>query len=179
MLVPVVDLVGNPGATRSLHRTVAVGDVGDDEWGRVGEALRGDLTLALEMDSVVEGIWVHGDVSWMLELECGRCLLPVTLDRTSEVGELFFDPKRVHADDEDVDEGYMVLEDGAHIDLERMLHDVVVLDLPVAVRCERADCEPPTVDGVAVLSEDEHRMLHEDAPDPRWAELANLKLGDG
>ena len=33
MLVPVHDLVGNPGDTRDLHRSIAVEDVGDDPWG--------------------------------------------------------------------------------------------------------------------------------------------------
>ena len=177
MLVPVADLVGKPGATRSLHRTVAVEDVGDDPWGPAEEALEGELELDLGLDSVIEGIWVHGDVRWRLRLDCGRCLRPVALDREAEIGELFADPRRVHEEAE-VDEGYELVEDGSAIDLERLLHDVVVLDLPTSVRCGRDDCVAPVGDGVAVLDEDELRGRREEQPDPRWAALADLDLTD-
>lgn len=177
VLVPVADLVGKPGATRSLHRTIAVEDVGDDPWGPAEEALVGDIELDLGLDSVIEGIWLHGDVRWQLRLDCGRCLRPVELDRDAEVGELYADPRRVHAE-EDVDEGYELVEDASAIDLERLLHDLVVLDLPTSVRCGREDCVAPVGEGVAVLDEDELRARREGGPDPRWAALADLDLSD-
>lgn len=176
MHVPVADLVGKPGATRSLHRVVAVEDVGDDPWGPAEQALVGQLELDLGLDSVIEGIWLHGTITWQLELDCGRCLRPVALERTADVGELFADPRRLE-EGEEVDEGYELVEDASAIDLERMLHDVVVLDLPTSVRCGRDDCSAPVGDGVAVLTEDELRHRREDEPDPRWAKLAELDLG--
>lgn len=177
MLVPVADLVGKPGATRALHRTIAVGDVGDDPWGPAEEALTGDLELDLGLDSVIEGIWVHGTVRWCLRLDCGRCLRPVDLEREAEVGELFADPRRLH-EGEEIDEGYEFVEDGSAIDLERMLHDLVVLDLPTSVRCGRDDCVAPVGEGVAVLAEDDLRAQRDDQPDPRWAALADLDLSE-
>lgn len=177
MLVPVADLVGKPGATRDLQRSIAPEDVGDDPWGPAEDALTGDLHLDLGLDSVIEGIWVHGDVAWHLELDCGRCLRPVGLDRHADVGELFADPRRL-IEDEEIDEGYELRPDEGVIDLERLLHDLVVLDLPTRVRCDRDDCEAPVGDGVAVLSEDELRTQREEEPDPRWAALEDLDLSE-
>ena len=175
MLIPVADLVGKPGATRRLHRTIAVEDVGDDPWGPAEDALGGALVLELGLDAVIEGIWVHGDVTWQLTMDCGRCLRPVHLERGAVVGELFADPRRLDEDDE-VDEGYELVDHASAIDLERLLHDVVVLDLPTTVRCDREDCEAPVGEGVAVLTEDELRARREAEPDPRWAALADLDL---
>jgi len=175
VLVPVHDLVGNPGDTRDLHRAIAVEDVGDDPWGPAEGAVDGPLHLDLTLDAVVEGIWVHGQLTWRLALECGRCLRPVGLDREVEVGELFLDPRKRQPEDE-TDEGYELVDDAMAIDLERMLHDVVVLDLPMRVRCGRDDCVAPVGDGVAVIGEDEARAAAEGGPDPRWAALAELDL---
>lgn len=175
MLVPVADLVGKPGSTRQLHRAIAVEDIGDDPWGPAEEALGDEIRLDLGLDSVMEGIWVHGDVAWELTLDCGRCLRPVQLERTVEVGELFADPRRTY-EDEEVDEGYELIDDASAIDLERLLHDVVVLDLPTSVRCDRDDCEAPVGEGVDVLTEDELRAQREDEPDPRWDALKGLDL---
>ena len=71
MLVPVRDLVGHPGETKDLHRDVAVEEVGDDPWGPAQDVLVGPLHLALTLDAVVEGIWVHGALRWGLDLDCG------------------------------------------------------------------------------------------------------------
>lgn len=177
MLVPVADLIGKPGSTRTLHRTVAVGDVGDDPWGPAEGALTGELELELGLDSVVEGIWVHGRVRWQLSMDCGRCLRPVELDRDATVGELFADPRRLEEGDE-IDEGYEIVAETGSIDIERLLHDLVVLDLPTSVRCGRDDCVAPVGEGVAVLTEDELRRQREEEPDPRWAALADLDLSN-
>lgn len=177
MHVNVRDLVGHPGETKDLHRQVAVEEVGDDPWGPAEEPLRGPLLLDLVLDAVVEGVWVHGTVGWGLDLDCGRCLEAVHLDRTVEVGELYADPRRALDDDDDeVDEGYLLVDDATSLDLERLLHDTVVLDLPTSVRCGRSDCTPPVGDGVAVLDAEEAAAAAEAAPDPRWASLADLDL---
>jgi len=177
VFVPVAGLVGKPGSTRALHRIVAVEDVGDDPWGPAEDALTGELELELGLDSVIEGIWVHGQVRWQLTMDCGRCLRPVELDRAAEVGELFADPRRLE-EGEEVDEGYELVDDAAAIDLERLLHDLVVLDLPTAVRCGRDDCAAPVGDGVAVLTEEELRQQRDEEPDPRWAALAEVDLSN-
>lgn len=177
MLVPVTDLVGNPGATRDLHRTITVEEVGDDPWGPAEGALDDELDLELTLDAVVEGIYVSGQVAWTLSMVCDRCLRSVELHRTATVGELFADPRRVDEDDE-VDEGYELVEHATAIDLERMLHDLVVLDLPTRVRCERDDCEVPEADGVVFMDGDAAARAEADRIDPRWAALRGLDLSE-
>lgn len=176
VFLDVRDLVGHPGETRDLHRSVAVEEVGDDPWGPAEDVLRGPIVLDLVLDAVVEGVWLHGTISWALELDCGRCLEQVRLERAVEVGELFDDPRRVDEGDEELEPGYVLVDEATRLDPERLLHDTIVLDLPTAVRCGRADCTPPVGDGVAVLDEDSAAATASDGPDPRWAALADIDL---
>lgn len=178
MLVTVTDLVGNPGATRQLHRSIAVEDVGDDPWGPAQDALGDQLHLDLVLDSVVEGIYVSGEASWTLTIPCDRCLRDVVVDRSVDVGELFADPARIRSDEDEIDEGYELRDGATAIDLERMLHDLVVLDLPTRVRCEREDCTVPAADGVRFMTEDEAIAAEAERVDPRWAVLEGLDLSD-
>lgn len=177
MRVPVTDLVGRPGATRRHSASVAHEDVGADPWGPAEEALTGPIGVDVQLDSVVEGIFVHGTVTFTLELPCGRCLEPVVVDREVPVSELFQDPNKLEEGDE-LEPGYELVGDRSAIDLERMLHDVVLLDLPVRVICERAGC---TTTGaveadVAVRTEEEDLLRRSAQPDPRWSRLADLDL---
>lgn len=177
MFVPVTDLVGNPGATRRLTRSIAVEEVGDDPWGPAEGALHDELDLDLVLDAVVEGVYVSGAVSWRLTMTCARCLRELDVDRSVDVGELFADPRRLDPDDE-VDEGYELVEGATAIDLERMLHDLVVLDLPTRPQCGRDDCEVPAADGVVFMTADEARVADEQRVDPRWAALQGLDLSE-
>ena len=180
MRVPVTDLVGNPGETRRLNQSLPPEEIGSDPWGPAADALRGPIDLDLHLDSVVEGIFVHGDVAFTLELDCARCLGTVVLRHEVAVSELFQDPAKLDEGDE-AEEGYVLVDARTAIDLERMLHDVVVLELPVRVHCGRDECRP-AVDGrsadrdVALLTEDEERVRRESQPDPRWQKLAELDL---
>jgi uncharacterized protein len=171
--VPVTDLVGRPGESRHFTASVTRDRVGDDPWGPADEALTGEIDLDLHLDSVVEGILVHGDVAFDLVLDCARCLEPVRVHRDASVSELFQDPDKLDEGDE-IEPGYELIEAKTAIDLERMLHDVVVLDLPVRVHCERPDCTTTGAGDadVALRTEDEDAAR----PDPRWAKLADLDL---
>lgn len=175
MRVPVTDLVGNPGETRRLNQSLLPEEIGSDPWGPATDALRGPIDLDLHLDSVVEGIFVHGDIGFDLELDCARCLRPVVHRHEVAVSELFQDPAKLDEGDE-AEEGYVLVDARTAIDLERMLHDVVVLELPVRVHCDRDDCRPTTDGDVALLSEDEERERRASEPDPRWQKLAELEL---
>lgn len=173
--VVVTDLVGRPGESRPYRASLTRERVGDDPWGPAEDALTGEIELDLHLDSVVEGILVHGEVVFDLVLDCARCLEPVTVSRTATVSELFQDPRKLDPGDE-VEPGYALVDDNSALDLERMLHDVVVLDLPVRVYCERTDCAPAPLDeDVALVREGEPTPR---GPDPRWAKLADLDLPD-
>jgi len=174
--VPVTDLVGRPGESRRYTATLARERVGDDPWGPADDALSGDIELDLHLDSVVEGILVHGEVGFGMTMDCSRCLEPVTERRTTRVSELFQDPRKLDTGEE-VEPGYGLVDDANAIDLERMLHDVIVLDLPVRVLCERPECTTTgtAAADVAIRTEEEDAG-RDRGPDPRWAKLVDLEL---
>lgn len=175
--VPVIDLVGNPGASRALARTVARVDIGDptEDWGPADEALAGPIEFDLHLDAVVEGILVRGELAYELELPCSRCTRDTRIEFRTAVAELFQDPRKLEPGDEP-DPGYELIDAHTAIDLETMVRDVVLLDLPMRVHCGRDDCAPPAAADVVVRSEDEHDGTMISGPDPRWAKLGELDV---
>lgn len=176
MRVPVTDLVGKPGATRELSRTLTREDVGGDgdSLGPADEALKGPIVLDLDLDSVVEGILVRGQVSFDIELPCARCLEPQRAEHSVYVAELYQDPRKRDPEDEE-DPGYEIVDDLTAIDLSVMLRDAILMDMPVKVLC-REDCQGLCPVCGADRNETDCGHRPEDAPDPRWAALADLDV---
>jgi uncharacterized protein len=174
--VSVHDLVGRPGSTRSLTRVVDRAEVGDpdDDWGPAQDALDGPLRLDLTLEAVVDGILVRGTVDVDLVVPCSRCLEPLRLEHTGPVAELFLDPWRRDARDADVDD-FVIDDDRAHLDLTAMLHDVVVMEIPVQVRCDD-DCRGLCPTCGANRNDTDCGHGHETTMDPRWAALQDLRL---
>jgi uncharacterized protein len=125
-----------------------------------GSAIDLDLTL----EAVVEGVLVTGTAEVGLGGQCARCLEEITGATVVDLQELYLYPGK-ELDDEDASR----IEDEL-IDLEPLLRDAVVLDLPFTPLC-RPDCAGlcPTC-GVSLNREPEHS--HDDAIDSRWAGLA-------
>ena len=175
MRIDVSDLVGKPGATRAWSGAVTPDD-DERSWGPAEEHLDGPIACDLHLDSVVDGILVRGTVSFPLEIPCARCLEPQRDLHEVEVSELFVDPRRREPEeDEDLDEGYEIVEDLTAIHLGTMLHDAVVMDVPLRMLC-REDCQG--LCPVCGQNRNEEDCGHEPeaAPDPRWAKLAELDL---
>jgi uncharacterized protein len=172
--VPITDLVGHPGVTRELTRAVPAAEFGADPWGLAEGAVQDPVELDLHLDSVVEGILVRGTLGFTVELACGRCLERQRLHRDVEVAELFLDPTKREADDED-DPGYELVDDLTAIDLSTLARDALLIDLPVQVLC-RPDCQ-----GLCPMCGADRNQLDcghrpDEEPDPRWAKLADLEL---
>ncbi len=125
-----------------------------------GSAIDLDVTL----EAVVEGVLVTGTAEVGLGGQCARCLEEITGDTVVDLQELYLYPGK-EVDDEEASR----IEDEM-IDLEPLLRDAVVLDLPFTPLC-RPDCAGlcPTC-GVSLNREPEHS--HDDAIDSRWAGLA-------
>ncbi len=175
MRIAVHDLVDQPGATRELSRVVQRDELTDkDSWGIADDALRGPIEIDLRLDSVVEGLLVHGTVGFTLEVSCGRCTEDFEIDVDENVSELFVDPAKADPEDE-WDEGYELLDSGTAVDLSVLLRDVVVLGVPVRPLHDEP-CAPPTIDGVEVRTEDEDATIRAKTLDPRWAALADLDV---
>jgi len=139
------------------------------------------IDLDLRLESVIEGVLVTGTARVRLEGECSRCLDPVSDELEIDVQELYLYEETDHRgrvvehreDDEQDDEQRHVVAE--HLDLEPMLRDAVVLDLPLAPVC-RDDCPGLCSQCGARLADDpEH---HHDVIDPRWAALGGLLDGD-
>lgn len=154
--IDVADLLTHPAARRALHLEVPVDElagsaarVPDDE----------PVVLDLVLERVPEGIVVRGTVRAVWRGSCGVCLTDLEHTVSPEVAELF-EPEPVEGDTYPLE--------GHEIDLEQLVRDVVLLELPLAPTCEttgRDACTPDVVPD-----------REPPPPDPRWAALSELDL---
>jgi len=129
------------------------------------------IELDLRLESVVEGVLVSGTASVQVRGECVRCLGEVSDQLEVDIQELYVYPG-VEQDDD-----LASRLEGDLIDLEPLLRDEVVLDLPFQPLC-RDDCLGLCVECGANLNDDpDHR--HEAALDHRWEALRGLESGGG
>ena len=166
------ELGRRPGSQRLVSLTVsAPADLGIDVL-RVPEGSPVEFDLRLE--AVMEGVLVTGTAQAELEGECARCLGPITDEVVVRFQELYVYDDRDwgHGAGDDSDEDVRRLE-GDLLDLEPLLRDAVVLELPFQPLCED-DCPGLCIDCGARLADDPDHT-HEAAIDPRWATLAALQ----
>jgi len=153
--IDVADLLAHAGSRRAV-------DLAAELEGLSGSAvrIRGPVALALDLERIPEGIIVRGDLGCSWAAECSTCLTDVHRDLVVHVDELF------EADPVD-GETYPI--DGHEIDLELLARDAVLLELPLAPRCEA----PCRADAAEVLAADEPSLT---VTDPRWAALSELEM---
>jgi uncharacterized protein len=147
----------------------------------IGVPAGSEIELDLRLESVIEGVLVSGTARVQLTGECSRCLDPVSDELEIDLQELFVYEETdargrpVAAEpgdgDEDDEQRYLV---GDLLDLEPVLRDVIVLDLPLAPVC-REDCPGLCPTCGARLEDDPTH--HHDVIDPRWAALGALGAG--
>lgn len=163
LVVDTHDLGRRSGAMREVSTTVAAPEgLGSS---MIAVAPESPIRLDLRMEAVTEGVLVSGIVSATLTGECSRCLTEVSEPVEIDVQELYTYPDKADPDDEDAS----VME-GELIDLEPLVRDEVLLDLPFMPLC-RPDCLGLCPTCGQDLNDDPD---HEHAPttDPRWAGLA-------
>lgn len=126
-VVPVSDLVSVPGSRRKVDVDAPV------DWGfelsDVGPTLHADLTMENASDALV----VRGPVRTTLGLTCHRCLTEWEEELVVELTEVF----GLGADADEDEDSYRL--EGDVADLEPMLRDTVLLEVPLRPLCE-ADC---------------------------------------
>lgn len=151
-----------PGAMKEIVRaTPAPEGMGNDV---IGVPVSSPIDLELQLQAVGDGVLATGTAGVQLRGECARCLSPIEAAAEIDVQELFLFPG---VDPDDAEASRV---EGELIDLEGVLRDTVVLDLPFIPLC-RDDCEGLCPICGANLNDDPDHA-HDEAADPRWADLA-------
>jgi uncharacterized protein len=132
------------------------------------------LQLDLQLESVMEGVYVTGTVHGRASGQCGRCLIEVEQDLDVDLQELYAYPgKRPDGGDDEDDLPEL---EGDLLDLEPALRDAVVPALPFQPVCQD-DCPGLCSECGARLADDPGH--HHDVVDPRWSALQGLSLDGG
>lgn len=160
--VGVAELVAHPGTRRALDEQVALDGLAIST-AAVPDGAPIDVHLVLE--AIGEPVTATGTVGAPWVGECRRCLEPVEGYATASVREIF-EPHPT--------EGETYLLRDAQVDLEPMVRDAVLLALPLAPLCAEG-CAGPAPDAFPTGPADDEASA---APDPRWAALRDLDLGD-
>ena len=163
--INVADLVQRPGARRREHLEGRVGDLRV-----VDSAVPADAAVAVDalLEWVTEGLLARGSVSAPWVGDCRRCLGPVTGEVTVDFRELFEAQPREG-------ESYRLGHDS--IDMEPLIREALLLDLPLAPLCS-PDCR-----GLCPTCGADLNLGPCGCPpataDPRWAALDVLKGPSG
>ena len=143
-----------------------------------------------QFDSIVDGLIFTGRLVAPFVSECTRCLKPIDEDWPVDV-TVFFpyesgqdkangkggkskqdDEIDIIAGEDESEDTYPLLENGAFADIEAMIRDTLVESLPLQPLC-RPDCRGLCSQCGADLNEDPDH--HHDVTDIRFAGLAGLK----
>ena len=165
LAVDVRELLRHPGAHKHVALSASLPDLATP----VARVPAGaPVTVDAEIESVVEGLLVTGQVRASAEFDCARCLGQTRQELRVHVQELFgLDPAAAE------EEGYAVSADDRLV-LDTMARDAIVLAFPAAPRC-RPDCAGlcPVCGADRNLGPCGHEQRE---ADPRWAALADLRL---
>ncbi|HEY7483771.1 MAG TPA: YceD family protein [Streptosporangiaceae bacterium] len=160
-----------PGSMRKEFLVVpAPADLGVE---MVGVPKDAEIELDIRLEAVMEGVLVSGVADVPITGECARCLDPISESVDTEFQELFVYPDTRSGGHAEDDERRL---DGDFIDLEPVLRDTVVLDLPLSPLC-RDDC-PGLCAVCGVRLADAGPGHRHDEVDPRWAALQGLVGND-
>lgn len=160
LLVNVLELLRRPGSSKDVEAEVDA-EAFDFADPRIADA---PVAVRLRLESLSDGITVHGTASFRVQGECRRCLGSIDAETTVELSELF----QVTLSDPDA---YPIELD--QVALLPMVRENILLAVPLAPLC-RPDC--------AGLCQNCGRELNSGpcgcatpAADERWAALDELK----
>ena len=127
-----------------------------------------DIAVDATLEWIDGGVTVTGTVEVPWRAECRRCLDEVGGVLTVDLREVF---------EVRPEEGETYPIDGDEVDLEPVVRDAALLNLPLAPLC-RESCPGPAPDSFpAVVSEEQEQESELAVPtDPRWAALDQLRF---
>lgn len=168
----IADVRRRPGTQRHLVRTFSVEELGTIATSSATVPPDGEVVVEGELEASGLEVVLTGSVTAPWEGACRRCLDDVVGEVTAELREVF-SPHEV--------EGETWPVEGDSIDLGPVVHETVLLSLPLVPLC-RPDCEgpdpdrfPARVEGDPALAADEDdEVPAAPAGDPRWAALDGL-----
>jgi len=160
--LPVADLLRRVGSSRPFSVRAPVAGLG-----ATGAEIPTDEAVSVEgtLERISEGIVVRAEITAPWHAACSRCLLPVSGSVAVHVDELF-EPAPL--------EGETYGLDGETVDLEPLVRDALLLELPAAPLC-RAECQGLCAQCGADRNTTACDCRTEEL-DPRWAALRSLDL---
>jgi uncharacterized protein len=161
--IDVADLLTHRGARRPVRVHAPLDGL---EVGAV--RVREPIDVEVVLERVPDGIVVRGEIHARWEGECSHCLRDLAADLDLVVSELFEAGPGVDGDTYPLD--------GHELDLEQLVRDAVLLELPLAPTCATlglAEGAGPAPEAATADAAEPDA----DAPvDPRWAALSDLEL---
>jgi DUF177 domain-containing protein len=154
--IDVADLLTHPAARRALHLAATVDSLSGSAAGVPDDE---PVVLDLVLERVPDGVVARGTVRAVWRGACSVCLLDLEHTLAPEVSELF-EPDPLEADTYPLE--------GHELDLEQLVRDAVMLELPLAPTCETAGLGPCAPDRIP--------EREPPPPDPRWSALSELDL---
>ena len=158
----VADLLKRVGSQRAVAVSTTLGDLGTPV---VLVTPHTAVAVRAQFERIAEGIVVRGTITTTWEAVCARCLAPTAGDLVVGVDELF-EPEPIA--------GETYLLDGETLDLEPLVRDAIVLELPHAPLCH-VDCAGLCPE-CGVDRNTTECDCAPDQSDPRWAALGSLEL---
>ncbi len=159
--IGVMELRRRPGTQRDVHLSTPLPGLAV-----TGARVRDDAELEIDatLESIDGAVTLTGTVLVPWTAECRRCLDDIAGTLTVELREVF----EVRPID---GETYPI--DGDEVDLEPVVRDAALLNLPLAALC-RPDCGGPVPDELPVVVAGE--APDEPPGDPRWDGLQALRF---
>jgi uncharacterized protein len=169
----IVDLLSVTDEPLPFDFTIAANEI---DLETEGVRIVGDIDVKGELRKNAAKTDVKGSIAVPLEIDCTRCLTPVSqkleLDFQADfVGkEMLPEGKETHLEGSDLDTDVL---EGNELDLTEVAREQILLNLPEHVLC-RQDCKGICPNCGKDLNEGDCKC-GDDEIDPRWAALRDLK----
>ncbi len=160
------ELLHDPGVQRHDEGAFAL-----DEAGLTSAALRDDryVTYRLTLEARGNRVTVRGSATGAWSGPCRRCLRETDGEVGADIDEIF-ETRPTPGETWPITDGL--------IDLEPVLREALLLELPLAPLC-REDCAGPDPERYPTMTATEDDVDEPPPRDPRWAALDDLEVDEG